>query len=110
LLLASRFFLVRAPGTPPSPDPLSLHDALPILICGFFSCDVRPFNPLLESLPRFMRLGRGASNAPGGLLDQFIRFATAETGNKRADRQSTRLNSSHVKISYAAFCLKKKTQ
>ena len=58
------------------------------LICGFFSCDVRPFNPLLASLPPFMRLGRGASNAPGGLLDQFIRFATAETGNKRAGSQS----------------------
>src|SRR5690606_41394686 len=26
----------------------------------------------------------------------------------RADRKSTRLNSSHVKISYAVFCLKKK--
>src|SRR5690606_29137742 len=28
----------------------------------------------------------------------------------REDRKSTRLNSSHVKISYAVFCLKKKTQ
>src|SRR5690606_3576008 len=27
----------------------------------------------------------------------------------RLDRKSTRLNSSHVKISYAVFCLKKKT-
>src|SRR5690606_40930822 len=27
----------------------------------------------------------------------------------RPDRKSTRLNSSHVKISYAVFCLKKKT-
>src|SRR5690606_40987305 len=27
---------------------------------------------------------------------------------ERADRKSTRLNSSHVKISYAVFCLKKK--
>src|SRR5207302_3641866 len=27
----------------------------------------------------------------------------------REDRKSTRLNSSHVKISYAVFCLKKKT-
>src|SRR5690606_41923940 len=27
----------------------------------------------------------------------------------RGDRKSTRLNSSHVKISYAVFCLKKKT-
>src|SRR5690606_41119452 len=26
------------------------------------------------------------------------------------DRKSTRLNSSHVKISYAVFCLKKKTE
>src|SRR5207302_8068356 len=29
-------------------------------------------------------------------------------GLKRSDRKSTRLNSSHVKISYAVFCLKKK--
>src|SRR5690606_42017106 len=28
---------------------------------------------------------------------------------KKPDRKSTRLNSSHVKISYAVFCLKKKT-
>src|SRR5436309_12313676 len=27
---------------------------------------------------------------------------------RRRDRKSTRLNSSHVKISYAVFCLKKK--
>src|SRR5207302_8858151 len=30
-------------------------------------------------------------------------------GNVLEDRKSTRLNSSHVKISYADFCLKKKT-
>src|SRR5690349_23262991 len=29
-------------------------------------------------------------------------------GNRRRDRKSTRLNSSHVEISYAVFCLKKK--
>src|SRR5207302_6891731 len=28
---------------------------------------------------------------------------------RAVDRKSTRLNSSHVKISYAVFCLKKKT-
>src|SRR5690606_41725177 len=33
---------------------------------------------------------------------------TLETGIERGDRKSTRLNSSHVKISYAVFCLKKK--
>src|SRR5690625_6466767 len=30
--------------------------------------------------------------------------------NLTKDRKSTRLNSSHVAISYAVFCLKKKTQ
>src|SRR3989442_11797635 len=29
-------------------------------------------------------------------------------GKKTRDRKSTRLNSSHVRISYAVFCLKKK--
>src|SRR5438874_7736246 len=31
-------------------------------------------------------------------------------GTGREDRKSTRLNSSHVEISYAVFCLKKKKQ
>jgi AraC-like DNA-binding protein len=57
------------------------------LVCGFFSCDSRPFNPLLEALPRFIRIGRSDAIA-GGLLDQFIRFATAETNNKRPGSQS----------------------
>src|SRR3712207_8424783 len=35
-------------------------------------------------------------------LDGFGQF-------DRADRKSTRLNSSHANISYAVFCLKKKT-
>ena len=58
------------------------------LICGFFSCDARPFNPLLDSLPRFMRFSRDQSPGSLSLLDQFIRFASAETGNKRAGSQS----------------------
>src|SRR5690606_41928537 len=46
------------------------------------------------------------------LADPPWRF-TNRTGkvapeHKRLDRKSTRLNSSHVKISYAVFCLKKK--
>src|SRR5690625_6387033 len=34
---------------------------------------------------------------------------TVEAALAGADRKSTRLNSSHVAISYAVFCLKKKT-
>src|SRR5690554_1014747 len=33
----------------------------------------------------------------------------AAAGKDRGDRKSTRLNSSHVRSSYAVFCLKKKT-
>src|SRR3989442_9679709 len=35
-------------------------------------------------------------------------LGTAEPRPFRRDRKSTRLNSSHVRISYAVFCLKKK--
>jgi len=58
------------------------------VICGFFTCDTRPFNPLLDSLPPFLRVGRDASQGRDGLLDQFIRLAAAETGNKRPGSQS----------------------
>src|SRR5690554_5671274 len=39
----------------------------------------------------------------------IISFLRAVVANPR-DRKSTRLNSSHVRISYAVFCLKKKTK
>src|SRR3989442_6355611 len=35
--------------------------------------------------------------------------AVEVVGMEHIDRKSTRLNSSHVRISYAVFCLKKKT-
>src|SRR5690606_40354437 len=40
--------------------------------------------------------------------ERFLRNAPPDCSG-REDRKSTRLNSSHVKISYAVFCLKKKT-
>src|SRR5690606_39383358 len=48
------------------------------------------------------RLVRHAGVAEGDALG-FEQLA-------QPDRKSTRLNSSHVKISYAVFCLKKKTE
>ena len=38
-----------------------------------------------------------------------IWLTTADPEGHQLDRKSTRLNSSHVVISYAVFCLKKKT-
>src|SRR5690348_17654527 len=46
-----------------------------------------------------------ASYEAGRLIDGL---STAQLPNKRQDRKSTRLNSSHPSISYAVFCLKKK--
>jgi AraC-like DNA-binding protein len=96
--------LSSAPGMRAEPD-LNAHrrpeddNALPFmlttgsggasdahLICGFFSCDVRPFNPLLGSLPRFIHCERQKSS--DGLLENFIRLAAAETSSKRAGSQS----------------------
>src|SRR3712207_8208085 len=37
-------------------------------------------------------------------------FVRGERRNEGRDRKSTRLNSSHANISYAVFCLKKKSQ
>src|SRR5947207_3902125 len=49
----------------------------------------------------------GHGQAPGEQnLDGGIEPKNGDTG----DRKSTRLNSSHTVISYAVFCLKKKTQ
>src|SRR3712207_7045151 len=57
------------------------------------------------------------TNPKTGQVVDFIDFARSEgrfgkhfdrDGNPR-DRKSTRLNSSHANISYAVFCLKKKT-
>src|SRR5690606_8886899 len=44
------------------------------------------------------------------LLDRLVVVDIAPTASRSVgeDRKSTRLNSSHVKISYAVFCLKKK--
>src|SRR3712207_8212799 len=50
---------------------------------------------------------------PQRLLPQHVDLrdgGTVPDGCQRADRKSTRLNSSHANISYAVFCLKKKKQ
>src|SRR5438034_3932936 len=40
----------------------------------------------------------------------FLTAASASHGDSSKDRKSTRLNSSHTVISYAVFCLKKKSR
>src|SRR5207249_12004680 len=94
-------------------SPLSLHDALPISsgIRGFF---VARFLLGIGEAPTFP----GNAKAVGywfpsserslatAIFDAAAKFASAI--GVPLDRKSTRLNSSHVSISYAVFCLKKK--
>src|SRR5690625_7039289 len=48
---------------------------------------------------------------PEAFIINAIDFQKREIGKaENEDRKSTRLNSSHVAISYAVFCLKKKNQ
>src|SRR5215208_7809131 len=66
-----------------------------------------PYTTLFRSRrPRHHRRhgdGRGRADAHGA------RGVPARRRGRLRDRKSTRLNSSHVAISYAVFCLKKKT-
>jgi AraC-like DNA-binding protein len=57
------------------------------LVCGYLACDARPFNPLLDNLPRVIKSGDPRGNDPGW-LGQFIRLATAESTDRRAGGES----------------------
>src|SRR5690606_40718755 len=53
---------------------------------------------------------QGAGHQSGDLPSVAEAVWRGRRGDRQGDRKSTRLNSSHVKISYAVFCLKKKNQ
>src|SRR5439155_23535657 len=104
----SLFFSKSTP--PPQIYTLSLHDALPISVqppadlhhrrhIGVDQLERRPdrLGPFDEQ-PH--RLALGCHRTSDGL----------PSVGEREDRKSTRLNSSHVAISYAVFCLKKKNK
>jgi AraC-like DNA-binding protein len=50
------------------------------LVCGFIGIDVRPFNPLLATLPRMLHL---PAKEGGEWSAQFVQFAAAESKNRR---------------------------
>ena len=50
------------------------------LACGFLSCDIQPFNPLIAALPRLLHLHAAD---PGDLLGQFVERAVAESHDRR---------------------------
>src|SRR5699024_12417269 len=82
---------------------LSLHDALPIFLRAFLVVEPEPGQDgglragLGEHAATVGTVVRERGHRPIGNLD-FV------------DRKSTRLNSSHVSISYAVSCLKQKNR
>src|SRR5690625_6579362 len=98
---------------------LSLHDALPISQqhlqdrLGYHFQDQGQLQLALThrsfGTPNNERLEFLGDSVLNLILGEALyqRFPTTREGQLR-DRKSTRLNSSHVAISYAVFCLKKK--
>src|SRR5687768_18322629 len=93
-------------------DPDLIRDASPFAL--------KLYESLLESVPNhvplliatcgsFTQYGYAFLEAEADGLDASRR-ADATALRERADRKSTRLNSSHGYISYAVFCLTKKKQ
>src|SRR5699024_11775343 len=93
---------------------LSLHDALPIFLYGVLYSLWVAINGALYTTVAYL-LSISIKNRFVALTIPFLwwfimNFITGILGIEAfspVDRKSTRLNSSHVSISYAVFCLKK---
>ena len=70
------FFVGVPGGGPPSAK----------FICGFLGCDAQPFNPLLQALPRLIKVGN-PRDRESGWLGQFVRFVTLEADEKACGKR-----------------------
>ncbi|NJD34468.1 MAG: AraC family transcriptional regulator [Betaproteobacteria bacterium] len=60
---------------------LPADDASVLLVCGFISCDLRPFNPLISALPPLLHL---PSTGVGAWVAPMLSQAVAESRERRA--------------------------
>src|SRR5690606_39426707 len=92
----------------------SLHDALPIYLMFLENKTLKELHEIakkygltsvagLKKAEIVVRIQKLVESQAQTLLD--FEGQTSMESTKQEDRKSTRLNSSHVKISYAVFCL-----
>src|SRR5690606_42026931 len=101
------------PDSARAPATLSLHDALPILIVDRWVPGSRPLEDFEDGAREVVLRLRGWGVLPTDAARFVLHYAAhpedraeladseAVTARLRQDRKSTRLNSSHVKTSYA---------
>ena len=66
------------------------------IICGFLGCDIRPFNPVLETLPRLVHVRRPPASSADDRLGHVIEFALAESRQRRSGGRCVLLRLSEV--------------
>ena len=66
------------------------------VVCGFLGCDIRPFNPVLEALPRMLHLRRRKGARSGDRLSQLIDFALAESRERQSGTRCVLLRLSEL--------------
>ena len=99
--------MASAPGMRGTPDPALYHRTpdrtLPFslrmsrestadrtrFVCGFLGCDTRPFNPLLDSLPRIVHSPVSAQSRGwmASLIDAAVQTSDSEAGSGREARR-----------------------
>lgn len=88
---------VYATRNDPKPIPIVFHtpnefsygapgpDSLTNVACGFLGCDLRPFNPLIATLPRLMHLPAADD---GAWVSQVMQHAVSASQNRRPGGQA----------------------
>src|SRR5437870_6368173 len=87
--------------------PACVHRLITTLVLFFFLMSRRP--PRSTLFP-YTTLFRSSGGLQGALPGRLHLRGSGPDPRLKSDRKSTRLNSSHVAISYAVFCLKKKKE
>src|SRR5690349_25172753 len=94
---------------------ISLRTLVCIVVCApgphgssFFFYDTATTENYTLSLHDALPISRRGPMRSTSSTSAHTRYSMCSSVCWRGDRKSTRLNSSHVEISYAVFCLKKK--